>query len=672
MISYGKQKIDPADIKAVVNVLKSDWLTQGPKILEFERALAKYCNAKYAVAVVNGTAALHLAYLAAAFKPGDEIITTPNSFVATTNMMLATGAKPVFADIHLDTYNLDESKIEKLVTKKTKAIVPVDFSGQPADLKSIKQIAKKHRLLVIEDASHALGASHFGKNTGNWADLTIFSFHAVKSITTGEGGAILTNNKKFYQKSLFLRNHGLHKNKLGLNVMTALGYNYRLTDLQAALGISQLKKINSFIKKRRQIVAWYRQELQDLDQIILPQERPENYSSWHLYVIRTNQAADRDKLGNYLIKQGIGVNYHYPAIYKQPYYQKIGYKKIKLVNEEIYQASCLTLPCHALLAKTDVRFISQTIKNFFANKAPAGQLAGQSAQTVKILITGSTGLLGSSLLGALTKAGCQTHAFKGDITKSADLKRCRNSSANYDWIIHAAAITSVLQCDKNKTHSRQVNVEGTRKIVALAKFFKAKLLYISTASVFSGQTGDYRENDQPRPLNYYSRTKREGEKIALKYSRGLVLRLNLIGIHPRGSRGLNFLEWLYDSLTTHRDIKLFQNVIINPLSNWTLAALIAKLIKNKALDEKILHLGSRDHLSKAGIGRLVKKYFPNYRGKIQTVGVKRFKRQASEANQMWLNIELAQKKYHLTMPLVKEEIDKIFNNLKTYGQNQQI
>ncbi|MFA6304891.1 MAG: UDP-4-amino-4,6-dideoxy-N-acetyl-beta-L-altrosamine transaminase [Patescibacteria group bacterium] len=368
MISYGSQNIDQADINEVIKVLRSANLTQGPKVKEFEIKLAKYSGVKYAVAVSNGTAALFLAYLAAGLKPGDEIITTPNSFVATTNMMLALGIKPVFVDISLATYNMDERNIIKALTKKTKAIVPVDFGGQAADLKTINLLAKKHGLLIIEDASHALGAKHYGKKIGQWADLTIFSFHPVKSITTGEGGAILTNNKNLYQKLLLLRSHGIHKNQQGRNVMTELGYNFRLTDLQSALGSSQLKKVDSFIKKRREVVKWYQAELKNLSQIILPQEKPENYSSWHLYVIRTKKISDRDMLGNFLTNKGIGINYHYPAIYKQPYYQKIGFKKTNLLNEEIYQSSCLTLPCHTLLTQKDIKYIAGEIKKFYHSK----------------------------------------------------------------------------------------------------------------------------------------------------------------------------------------------------------------------------------------------------------------------------------------------------------------
>ena len=363
MIPYGHQHINQKDIAAVIKVLKSDWLTQGPKILEFEKALANYCGAKYAVIVSHGTAALHLAYLAAGLKRGDEVITTPNTFVATTNMLLAAGAKPVFADIRLDTYNIDESKIEKLINKKTKAIIPVDFAGQPCDLKKILKLAKKYKLLVIEDASHALGARCQGRKIGSLADLTVFSFHPVKPITTGEGGAILTDNKRYYQQLILLRNHGIYKDKKGKNVMVDLGYNYRLTDLACALGISQLKRLDSFIKKRRQIVKWYQAELKNIKEIILPHEIKGNYSGWHLYVIRTLKSPVRNKLVAYLKSAGVGANFHYPAVYRQPYYRKLGYR-LNLKNEEIYQQSCLTLPCYPDLSKSEVKYISKTIKDF--------------------------------------------------------------------------------------------------------------------------------------------------------------------------------------------------------------------------------------------------------------------------------------------------------------------
>ena len=361
MIPYGRQSIDKKDIVAVSAVLKSDWLTQGPEVLEFEKALAKYCGAKFAVAVSSGTAALHLAYSVAGISEGDEVITTPNTFVATTNMLLVVGAKPVFCDIRLDTYNLDENEIEKSITKKTKAIVPVHFAGQPCEMDVILKIARKHKLLVIEDACHALGAKYKNKKIGSIGDLTIFSFHPVKSITTGEGGAVLTNNKNFYKKLIHLRSHGVVKDKKGFNVMTALGYNYRLTDIQAALGISQLKKLDKFIQKRHQAVELYKKYLGGNETIILPKELPENRSAWHIYVTRVKNKKERIPLYNFLKKNDIGVNFHYPPVYSQPYYRENGYKNIFLPNTELYNETAITIPLYSQLSIEESRCVSKCL-----------------------------------------------------------------------------------------------------------------------------------------------------------------------------------------------------------------------------------------------------------------------------------------------------------------------
>lgn len=364
-IPYGHQLIDKNDVKAVTESLQSGWLTQGPKVIAFEQALAKYCGAKYAVAVTNGSAALHLAYLAAGLGHGNEVITTPNTFVATTNMLLVVGARPVFCDIRLDTYNIDESKIEKLITSKTKAIVPVHFAGQPCQMDKITKLAKKYKLLIIEDAAHALGAKYKNKKIGNISNMTVFSFHPVKSITTGEGGAILTSNKDYYQKLMHLRSHGIAKDKNGFNVMTKLGYNYRMTDIQAALGLSQLKKLDYFIKQRHKIVKWYKKELADIPGILLPQEINGLYSARHLYVIRTKNPENRLPLISYLREHGIGANFHYPAVYSHPYYQKNGYTKTTMENMDEYHKTAITIPLFPSLSRADVKYVSALIKNFF-------------------------------------------------------------------------------------------------------------------------------------------------------------------------------------------------------------------------------------------------------------------------------------------------------------------
>jgi UDP-4-amino-4,6-dideoxy-N-acetyl-beta-L-altrosamine transaminase len=364
-IPYGRQAIGADDIKAVVKVLRSDWLTQGPAVRQFEESLAKYCGAKYAVAVSNGTAALHLAYLAAGLSAGDEVITTPDTFVATINMLLVVGAKPVFCDIRLDNYNLDETKIEELITPRTKAIVPVHFGGHPCDMDKILRIAKKHNLLVIEDACHALGAEYKNKKIGGIGNMSVFSFHPIKSITTGEGGAILTNNPDFYKKLAHLRTHGVIKDEKGFNVMTALGYNYRITDIQTALGISQLKKLDKFVKARQRAYDVYHKELAGIKEIAIPSIANGVVSSNHIFVILTKDAAKRDSLANFLRQSGIGVNFHYPAVYSHPYYRENGYQNLALKNADTYHGSCITLPLYTTLKSSQIKYVCNKIKEFF-------------------------------------------------------------------------------------------------------------------------------------------------------------------------------------------------------------------------------------------------------------------------------------------------------------------
>ncbi|MDO8499656.1 MAG: UDP-4-amino-4,6-dideoxy-N-acetyl-beta-L-altrosamine transaminase [bacterium] len=367
MIPYGKQTVNQADVSAVEKVLGSAWLTQGPAVENFEAKLAKYCGAKYAVAVCNGTAALHLAYLVAGLGRGDEVITTPNTFVATTNMMLAVGAKPKFCDIRTDTCNIDEAKIERLINKNTKAIVPVHFAGQPCEMKVVGKIAKRHGLIVIEDACHALGAS-YGKNkigSCEYSDMAVFSFHPVKSITTGEGGAILTNDRNFYERLKLLRSHGIAKDKNGFNVMTNLGFNYRITDIQSALGASQLGRLDKFVKLRHDLAVHYRKNLQAEANIILPVELSGLRSSWHLFVIRVKNPTQRQPLANFLKEQGIAVNMHYPAVYRQPFYQSHGYKNTRCPEDELYEKTAITLPLYPLLKKKEIDYICGKIKLFF-------------------------------------------------------------------------------------------------------------------------------------------------------------------------------------------------------------------------------------------------------------------------------------------------------------------
>lgn len=377
-IPYGRQHIDRKDISAVEAVMDSDFITQGPKVSEFEVDLANYCGAKYAVAVSTGTAALHLACLAAGIKSGDEVITSPVTFLATANSILYTGAKPVFADIEYNTVNISPDEIEKKINGRTKAIMPVHFAGLPCEMARISGLARKNKLIVIEDACHALGAEYFYK--GAWvrvgscqhSDMAVFSFHPVKSITTGEGGAITTNSRVLYMKLLSLRSHGIYKNKKTAAFggwyyeMRDLGYNYRLTDMQAALGITQLKKLRSFLKLRRQIALIYNRELGMMPDLVkLPvQDNGNLRSSWHLYVLKLNLkkiSLTRKEFYDALHRNNIGAQVHYIPIYKQPFYKKLGYGG-KYPISEAYYKEALSLPIYPGLSDLQLKYIIRTVK----------------------------------------------------------------------------------------------------------------------------------------------------------------------------------------------------------------------------------------------------------------------------------------------------------------------
>lgn len=368
-IPYGRQWIDEDDIKAVIDTLKSDFLTTGPKIEEFERAVAQYTGAKYAVAVSNGTAALHLACLAAGITTGDEVITSPITFAASSNCVLYCGAKPVFADIDMDSYNINPREIEKLITEKTKAIIPVHFTGQPCDMDEISQIARKHNLIVIEDAAHALGAKYDGKSIGCISDMTILSFHPVKHITTGEGGMVLTNSKELYQRLKLFSSHGitrdddllLKKDGAWYYEQQDLGYNYRITDIQCALGISQIKKLPQFLNRRKEIAQRYFSELNNVKGVQLPPQKSCRDNAWHLFVILV-QAERRSELFNALREVGIGVNVHYLPVYQHPYYQRNGYALVSCPNAEEYYSRAISLPMYAGLTYEMQTFIIEEIK----------------------------------------------------------------------------------------------------------------------------------------------------------------------------------------------------------------------------------------------------------------------------------------------------------------------
>lgn len=369
MIPYGHQWINKDDIEEVVKVLNSDWLTTGPKVREFEDALCKYVGCKHAIAVNSGTSALDIAVGALDLPEGSEVITTPFTFAATSNSLLYNRLKPVFADIQKDTRNIDPEDIRRKITPKTKAISYVDYAGHPCDIKEIKEIAEEHNLYLIEDACHALGASYHGKKVGNFADLTVFSFHPVKPITTGEGGAVVTNNSELAERARLLHSHGIDKSateRYGPDAgwaydMKILGRNYRMTDIQASLGISQLKKLNMFIEKRHKIAELYNELLKDCEFVETPVTKEGMKHGWHIYTILFKDV-NRDKFFTYMRKSGIGVNVHYVPIYHFSYYQKhFNFDNNDYpVTEDVFKR-IITLPVYPRMSDEDVELVMETL-----------------------------------------------------------------------------------------------------------------------------------------------------------------------------------------------------------------------------------------------------------------------------------------------------------------------
>ncbi len=370
-IPYGRQSLDESDIQQVIDVLRSDFLTTGPAVNAFEQQLCRCSQAPHAVAVSSGTAALHTAYFAAGLQAGDEIITTPLTFAATANAALYLGAKVRFVDVDPATGNINPSAIETAITDRTRLIVPVDYTGLPADYDTISTIAQKHHLTVVADAAHSLGATYHERPVGTLADMTATSFHPVKPITTAEGGAVLTSNSQYAIRAARFRTHGVTRDPELLHEqqgpwwyeMHDLGLNYRISDIHCALGVSQLRKLESFITRRRQIAEMYTQQLADQDDLILPVTPEHCQSGWHLYVIRIRQGAARRKaVVEYLHQHKIGVQIHYIPVHYHPYYQQLGYQRGSLPHAETFYDQCISLPIFPAMTDDDVARVVEQIK----------------------------------------------------------------------------------------------------------------------------------------------------------------------------------------------------------------------------------------------------------------------------------------------------------------------
>ena len=364
-IPYGKQYIDADDVAAVSETLTSPFITSGPRVADFERALCAVTGAKHAFAVSNGTAALHAACDAIGVTAGDEVITTPMTFAASANCVLYCGGTPVFADIDPATWNLDPADVERKITKRTKAVIAVDFTGQACRIDELKAVCRKHGLVLIEDAAHSLGTKYKGRPVGSLADLTTFSFHPVKTITCGEGGAVTTDDERFVRRLNLFRSHMITRETAelsehpfnGFNEQQGLGYNYRMTDFQAALGSSQLKKLDLFSRRRKEIVAKYDSAFAKLPQLVVQQEIPESDTTRHLYIIRLNPTAlkaDRNEIYRAINAENIGLQVHYIPVYYHPYYRSLGYAKgLCPVAEALYE-EIITIPLYYSLTDADV------------------------------------------------------------------------------------------------------------------------------------------------------------------------------------------------------------------------------------------------------------------------------------------------------------------------------
>ncbi len=669
--NYSKQFLDNEDIKSVVKCLRSEYLTQGPLIQQFEKKIAKYVNSKYAVAVSSCTAGLHISLKALGFLKGDEIITSVISFVSTANISYFMDGKTKFVDIDHQSLGMNYEQIRKNITKKTKAIIPVHMSGSAYNMDKIRKISKKFKIPVIEDCAHAFGAKYSdGSMIGSckFSDISVFSFHPVKSMTTGEGGVITTNSKSLYLKLLRLRSHGINKsNDKFINKKNAytngklnrwyyemreLGYHYRITDIQCALGLSQLKKINKFIKDRKKIAKIYDKSFHNLNYVKLVHSEMRNFSSNHLYILRINfkfLKITREQLFSYLRKKEIICQIHYIPIVMHPFYESKGFNIKDFPNAKKYYDECISIPCFYKLSAIKQEEVINLIKKFILKNYQEN-----------FLVFGGTGLLGGNILKNINK---KSEIYSYVNNRKSSLSNVRNTKFNINkkelkrflinknitTIINSAGLVSIEKCQSNKKLAYQSNANLVSIIIDAIKDTDIKLVHISTDHIFNKGYGKIHESEKFFSKNFYAETKIEAEKIIQNSKANyLIIRSNFFGKGTYYRK--SFSDYILTNLKNNNKLFLWKNIFFSPVNTQTLSKAIIKLINFN--QNGVYNISSNQNISKYRFGKLIAQKFKLNENLI----IPREFIYKNEAIKRPLNMSLSNRKFLHLFPSMKKEL----------------
>ena len=671
-INYGKQFIDQKDINEVTKCLKSNFLTQGPLVKKFEDKVAKYVGSKYAVAVSNGTAGLHISLMATGFKKDDKLLTSVISFVSSANVSQFLNGKVDFIDIDLDSISMNVDDLKKKIDSTVKAIMPVHMAGAAYNEKKIYEIARRKKIFLIEDCAHGLGGSYQdGAKIGSckYSDMSVFSFHPVKSITTGEGGIVTTNSEKLYKKLLRLRSHGINKNddkflnnadaytKNKINnwyyEMRELGYNYRLTDFQSALGISQLKKINTFIKQRRIISKKYDNEFSKIFGVKLPQYSKRKLTASHLYILRIDflkYSTTRQELFEYLKKNKIICQVHYIPIVMHPYYIEKGFDLKNYPNAKRYYEECLSIPCHFSLKSSEQKKVIDLIKKFLFK-----------IKKINVLLFGGSGFLGSNFLKYKpSKYNIFSYVNEKNInskfSKNTRFKLNANKLTNFikkeniGIIINAAGYVSLEKCEHNKKSAIKSNTKIVEIILKSIENTDIKFVYISTDHIFDKKKGKIKENEKLFSNNFYSKTKIFAEnKIKKSRVNSLTIRSNFFG------RGLpyrdSYTDFIIKSLKKSFLTPIWSNIKFTPVNVEFLVFAIYKLIE---IDTNgIINISSNHEITKFNFALKIAKS-KNLNSKFLVP--KKYNSKEEKINRP-LNMSLDNKKFINIFPSLKKDLN---------------